>query len=57
MFGLGPMELGIIALVLLLIVGPTMLPKLARSFGQSIKEFRGAGKELKKALDGDDETA
>ncbi len=42
MFGLpGWMELGVIVLlVLLLFGGATKIPKLARSMGQSVKEFQ-----------------
>ena len=53
MFGLGPMEIGIIAAILLLIVGPSQLPKLGRSLGSTIREFRGVAKELH----GDDDEA
>ena len=56
MFGsLGALEIGIIAFVLVLIFGPSQLPKLGRSIGATIKEFRGAGKELQRALDDDDD--
>jgi sec-independent protein translocase protein TatA len=37
---LGPMELIIILLIVLLIFGGTKLPKLARSMGQAQKEFK-----------------
>jgi sec-independent protein translocase protein TatA len=47
---LGPTELIIILLIVLLIFGGAKLPKLARSMGQASKEFRkgiseGAGDE------------
>ena len=37
---LGPWELGIILIILLLVFGGTKLPKLARSLGQAQKEFK-----------------
>lgn len=37
---LGPMEIGLIVLVVLLLFGATRLPKLGRSMGQSIKGFK-----------------
>ena len=55
MFGsIGPMEIVVVLAVLLLLFGPSQLPKLGRSLGQTIKEFRGVGKELQKSLDNDD---
>lgn len=44
MFGLGPAELAVIALLGLLFFG-ARLPKLARSLGQSVNEFKGGLKE------------
>jgi sec-independent protein translocase protein TatA len=43
---LGMPELVVIAVVVLLIFGPKKLPGLARGLGESIKEFKKAGKEL-----------
>jgi len=43
---LGGTELLVIAAIALLIFGPRQLPKLGRSLGESIREFRGVGKEL-----------
>ncbi len=51
MFGLGTMELVIIGAIALLIFGPSQLPRLGKSLGDSIKSFRGAGKELQKAIE------
>jgi sec-independent protein translocase protein TatA len=44
---LGPLEIGLIVLVVLLLFGATRLPKLGRSMGQSIKGFKqGLNDEL-----------
>jgi len=45
MGGIGPPELIIIFLILLLLFGATRLPKLARSLGQAGKEFKEGMKE------------
>jgi sec-independent protein translocase protein TatA len=37
---LGPMEIGLIVLIILLLFGATRLPKLGRSMGQSIRGFK-----------------
>jgi sec-independent protein translocase protein TatA len=47
---LGTTEIIVIAVVLLLLFG-TRLPKLARSMGQSVNEFKGGLEEGKKAAD------
>lgn len=48
---LGGAELLIIGGILVILFGPSQLPKLGRSLGQTIKEFRGIGKELKEMHD------
>lgn len=44
-FGLGPMELVIILLVLVMLFGATRLADLGGSLGKGIKEFRSAVKD------------
>ena len=46
MFGLGGAELGVLFLVILLIFGPSQIPKMARSIGQAMREFRKAQREI-----------
>ena len=43
--GLGPTELIIILVILLLLFGGSKLPSLAKGLGQSIKEFKNAAKD------------
>lgn len=45
MGGLGPTELIIILVIVLLLFGAKKLPDLAGSMGKSIKEFRKAAEE------------
>lgn len=49
---LGGPEIAVICVIMLLLFGPSQLPKLGRSIGQTVKEFRNIGKDLR---DGDDE--
>lgn len=44
-FGLGTGELVVIFLIILLLFGGANLPKLTRSLGKSVKDFKGALKE------------
>jgi len=45
MFRLGPTELLIILVLILLLFGARKLPELARGLGQGLKEFKGAVRE------------
>jgi sec-independent protein translocase protein TatA len=47
----GPMELGIIVFIALLIFGPSQIPKIGRSIGATVRELRGAGKALTESLE------
>ncbi len=46
MFGLGPTELIIIAVIILLIFGAKRLPEIGKGVGGAIREFRNIKKEL-----------
>lgn len=52
---LGPVEIGLIVLVILLLFGATRLPKLGRSMGQSIRGFKQGLQD--EVVDEDDEKA
>ena len=43
---IGPTEIGLLVLVVLLIFGPSQLPKLARGVGQAMREFKKASREI-----------
>jgi sec-independent protein translocase protein TatA len=45
LFGMGPGELMIILVILLVLFGGTKLPGLARGLGQSMKEFKKASRD------------
>lgn len=50
MFGLGPLELGAIAVAALLIFGPKKIPELGKTLGQATKSFRKASSEFEAEL-------
>ena len=50
---LGPVEIGLIVLVIFLLFGATRLPKLGKSMGQSIRGFKSG---LQEDAPDDDET-
>ena len=40
--GIGPMEIGIVLVIALVILGPKRLPAAGRSLGSGLREFKGA---------------
>jgi sec-independent protein translocase protein TatA len=51
MFGIGPPELIVIFLIILILFGAKRLPELARSLGRSINEFKNATTNIKNDLE------
>lgn len=45
MFGLGPTELIIVLIVILVLFGGKKLPELAKGLGQGMREFKAATRE------------
>ena len=56
MFGLGGAEVGILFIIILLIFGPSQIPKMARGIGEAMKEFRKAQREIGDEIQRDDHT-
>ena len=49
--GLGPLELGAIALIVILLFGASKLPELARSMGSATGEFKKGRQEVEEELE------
>ncbi|MGF1637751.1 MAG: twin-arginine translocase TatA/TatE family subunit [Cyclobacteriaceae bacterium] len=49
--GLGPWEITLIVLVLLIFFGAKKIPELARGLGKGIREFKDATKEIKDEIE------
>ncbi|HIB13986.1 MAG TPA: twin-arginine translocase TatA/TatE family subunit [Candidatus Marinimicrobia bacterium] len=47
MMGLGPWEIGLIILVVIILFGGKKLPELARGLGLGLREFNKATREIK----------
>ena len=45
--GLGPWEIGLIILVIIILFGGKKLPELARGLGLGLREFKKATREIK----------
>lgn len=57
---IGPLEIAIVLIVVLVIFGPKRLPELGRSMGRGIREFRGSvtgDKDKDKVEDTDEKPA
>jgi len=48
MFGLGPMELTIILVIILIIFGAGKLPEIGAGMGKAIRNFKGASDDDEK---------
>ncbi len=46
----GPMEIGLIMLLLLLVFGAKRIPEIARGLGKGLREFKDATKDIKREL-------
>ena len=57
MFGLGGQEIGLLFLIILLIFGPSQIPKMARGVGQALREFRKAQREITDEIQRDEPPA
>jgi sec-independent protein translocase protein TatA len=53
-FGFGGAEVGILFLIILLIFGPSQIPKMARGLGQALREFRKAQREISDEINRDE---
>jgi sec-independent protein translocase protein TatA len=52
---IGPLEIAIVLIIVLIIFGPKRLPELGRSMGRGIREFRGSISGDHKDHDDEDE--
>jgi sec-independent protein translocase protein TatA len=55
-FGFGGAEIGILFLIILLIFGPSQIPKMARGLGQALREFRKAQRQISDELNQEEST-
>ena len=51
MFGLGPMEMLLALVVILLLFGAKRIPEIAGSFGKGIKEFKRNMSDVQKEIE------
>jgi sec-independent protein translocase protein TatA len=49
-FNIGPLELLIVLVIVLLVLGPGKLPEVGSAIGKSIREFRKASTDVQESL-------
>ena len=49
-FGLGPVEVAVIMLIILLLFGAKRIPEIARGLGKGIREFKSATTDISREL-------
>jgi len=54
---IGPTELILILVIVLVIFGPKKLPEIGKSLGRSIQEFKNASKELRQSISTEEDTS
>jgi sec-independent protein translocase protein TatA len=54
---MGGQEIGLLFLIILLIFGPSQIPKMARGLGQALREFRKAQREIGDEIQREEPTA
>jgi sec-independent protein translocase protein TatA len=57
MGSLGPLEIALIFLVILLVFGAKRIPEIARGLGKGIREFKTATREIQNEFNVDDRPA
>jgi len=50
MGSLGPLEIGLIFLAILLLFGAKRIPEIARGLGKGIKEFKAASSDIRREI-------
>jgi sec-independent protein translocase protein TatA len=55
-FGLGGTELLVLFVIILLVFGPSQIPKMARGLGQAMREFRKAQREISDEINREEQT-
>jgi sec-independent protein translocase protein TatA len=55
-FNFGPGEMIVLVLLVLLIFGPSQIPKMARGLGEAMREFRKAQREIHNELNAESST-
>jgi sec-independent protein translocase protein TatB len=53
MFSMGPGELILIMVVVLLVVGPEKLPEFARTIARAMRDFKRYGEDVRKEFEED----